>query len=212
MSNINVSKEGGIPISMQIIIIVLSVALVSMALLTAYKFFVREPTVDPKENDLKFYLESLKQDPKDIDRIAALGYAYQLADKFPEARQQYLEVIKKNPKHLASLYNLGVIAQKEKKYPEAEKYFNKAISYTPDHVLAGVGLGEVYLEMQQYNKAITTVDKMLKVRPDVVNLRLVKAKALEKKGEKPRAKAEYQQVLRFVPDNQDARDGLARIK
>ncbi len=212
MSNLPASNEKSISRPSTTIILILLLAVVIMGLLTAKKHLVREPTVEPLQNEMTILEEMVNTNPQDADARLGLAYAYQRAKQFDKSKAQYLEVIGIDAKNLAALYNLGVISKEEKNQPEAEKYFIKALTLKPDHVLAAIGLSEIYIAQGKYDDAVETADKALEIHRTIVNLRLIKAEALEKKGDKAAAAAEYREVLRFLPDSKTAKEALTRLK
>lgn len=196
----------------QITIIVLLVAVVTIGLITVYKYMVKEPALTPAAMDIKRFTSAVKANPSDQASRLLLAHAYQRDRNYEHAIAEYNEALKTNPDELAALYNLGLIAIELKKYDEAEKHLLKVLKLKDNHVLGAIALGEAYIAQQKYDEAVKILDKAIAVQNTLAKPRILKAQALEKKGSKKEAIKEYQTVLRFIPDHAEALAGLNRLK
>ena len=197
---------------MLVIILVLLVANILVGILTIKKYIAKEPTVDPQIVQLKNYMEKVNASPTDINNRLQLAYTLQIMNQYDQAKEQYMEVLKIEEGNLAANYNLGVIAQTEKRYPEAEEYYNKVLTLKANHVIAAIGLGETYLAQEKYDDTITVADKVLELEPGKTDLHLLKARAYEQKGDTEKAAEQYNAVLKYIPDDPEAVEGLKRVK
>ena len=212
MSDLSVKQQGKISIPMLVIILVLLVANILVGILTIKKYIAKEPTVDPQIVQLKNYMEKVNASPTDINNRLQLAYTLQIMNQYDQAKEQYMEVLKIEEGNLAANYNLGVIAQTEKRYPEAEEYYNKVLTLKANHVIAAIGLGETYLAQEKYDDTITVADKVLELEPGKTDLHLLKARAYEQKGDTEKAAEQYNAVLKYIPDDPEAVEGLKRVK
>jgi len=212
LSDLSVKQQGKISIPMLVIILVLLVANILVGILTIKKYIAKEPTVDPQIVQLKNYMEKVNASPTDINNRLQLAYTLQIMNQYDQAKEQYMEVLKIEEGNLAANYNLGVIAQTEKRYPEAEEYYNKVLTLKANHVIAAIGLGETYLAQEKYDDTITVADKVLELEPGKTDLHLLKARAYEQKGDTEKAAEQYNAVLKYIPDDPEAVEGLKRVK
>ena len=212
MSDLSVKQQGKISIPMLVIILVLLAANILVGILTIKKYIAKEPTVDPQIVQLKNYMEKVNASPTDINNRLQLAYTLQIMNQYDQAKEQYMEVLKIEEGNLAANYNLGVIAQTEKRYPEAEEYYNKVLTLKANHVIAAIGLGETYLAQEKYDDTITVADKVLELEPGKTDLHLLKARAYEQKGDTEKAAEQYNAVLKYIPDDPEAVEGLKRVK
>lgn len=212
MSELLMEKPVKGPVYTQLTILVLLIIVVVLALLSAYKYFVKTPVVSPQELEIKEYTKQVQAHPKDLGARLLLGFAYQKAQDYSKASEQYNQALKLNPKELAALYNLGLMAKKQKEYDQAEKYFEKVLEIKDTHVLGSLGLGEVYISSGKYDEAIRVLDKVIEIQGQLVNPRLLRAQALEKKGDKAGALREYQEVLKYIPNQIEATEAVRRLK
>lgn len=193
------------------VITILLIAIIVMTGLTVKKSFEAQ-SVSPEDDAVKRLTEIANEYPDNLDARLKLAYAYQKQAKWDEAREIYEGVLKVDENNQAALYNLSVIALDNKDYKDAEKRFKELLAKHPSHMLGLAALSEMYLEQKKPDLAIQNIDKALGYRPDIIDFRITKAKAYEMKGQKDKARAEYQAVLRYVPDEPRAIEGLAKLK
>lgn len=196
----------------QIIIIVLLVGIVSMGLITVYKYMVKEVVMSPTQVDIKRFGDVVSSNPGDQAARLQLAYAYQRDKDWERALQEYDMALKRNPNELAALYNKGVIYLELKKYKESEQVLKKLLNLKPTHVLGAMCLGEVKIATGKYDDAIKILDEAINVQSQLVRPRILKAQALEKKGNKKEAVQEYQRVLEYIPNQEEALAALKRLK
>lgn len=193
------------------IILVLIIALAVLGILTAKKYFETQPTSLADVN-IKEAADYVKSNPDNIPGRLALAYSYQTAERYDEAMEQYQEVLNVDAANQAAMYNMGEIERLNKKYKEAEDRLTKLLEKYEYHVLGSISLARVYIDTQRYDKAVEIMDQMIKVSPRIVDFNLVKGEALEKKGDKAKATEAFKQVLKYDPDNVDAKQAIEKLK
>lgn len=208
----SVSKKTKSVLPEQITIIVLLVAVVTLGLFIAYKAVLREKPVTLEEANLKRLTQFVNTNPSDKQGRLQLAYTYQRSRDYAKAVEQYNAVLKMDPKEIAAIYNLGIIAKEEKDYNQAEKLLKQVNAQSETHVLGRIALGEVYMATAKYDDAIKVLDEILQIEATIVRPRILKAQALEKKGDKNGAIREYKEVLNYVPDHNEALSALKRLK
>lgn len=193
------------------IILILLIAIAVMGILTG-KRLLETARIDPVEDNIKNLTEIVNDNPENLDARLALAYTYQKQKQWDQAREIYEDVLRVDSANQTAMYHLGVIDFDNKQYDDAEKKFKALVEKYPDHLLGLQALGEIYLEKKKPDLAIQHIDKAIQFRPDIIDFHFVKAAAYEQKGDKAKAKAEYQAVLKYVPENKRATDALAKLK
>ena len=87
---------------------------------------------------------------------------------------------------------------------------NKGLEKDPDLTLCRFARGDVYFQKADYQKAVEDYTIGLARKPNIEALSR-RAEAYEKLGEKQKALADFQAILRLAPSDKRALDGLARF-
>lgn len=182
-----------------------------MTVLTVKKFIDVGLVMSPAEAEIKKLTRLVNNNPNSSEARSKLAYSLQKAKRFEEAETQYNEVLKGDPGNQGALYNLAVIARENREFDEALSLLSTLLAEYPGHIMGSIELGDMYLQKHEYDEAIKVVDRGIKNRSSVIELHMIKAKALEGKEEYNAAVAEYREVLKYVPDYQKAIDAIERI-
>src|SRR4029077_7739881 len=83
------------------------------------------------------HLEQLiKQHPKDVDGLVALGNVYRSRKKYAEAADTYTKAIdalgEPQPSNWTLFYFRGVAFERSKQWPKAEADFKRSLALSPD--------------------------------------------------------------------------------
>lgn len=193
------------------VVLILLIAVSVLTVLTFKKFFDVGMVMSPAEAEIRKLTRMVNNNPNSVDVRLKLAYSFQKAKRFEEAVVQYNEVLKADPGNQGALYNLAVIARECREFDEAFRLLSTLLAQYPGHILGSIELGDMYLQKHEYDKVIEIVNEGINDRPSVVELHMIKARALEGKGEYNAAVAEYREVLKYVPDYQKALDAIDRI-
>jgi tetratricopeptide (TPR) repeat protein len=74
-----------------------------------------------------------------------------------------------------------------------------------------LGLAGVYTREGKHDKALQALETAVQLDPKRADLRAARARALRAAGERARARAEFQEALRFDPHSAEARSGLISL-
>lgn len=198
-------------LSLSTLVTLLLIAVSLMTFLTVKKFFEVGMVVSPAQAEIKKLTRLVNKNPGSLEARLKLAYSFQKAKQFEEAASQYDEVLKADPENAGALYNLAVMAWDTEDEREAIILLNQLLKKHPGHVLGSVKLGNIYIRQKKYDDALKVADTAIREKPSVVELRMVRAKALEAKGEFNLAVFEYREVLKYVPDYKEAIRAIDRI-
>lgn len=198
-------------LSLSTFVTVLLIAVSVMTFLTVKKFFEVGMVVTPAQAEIKKLSRLVNKNPNSLETRLKLAYSFQKSKQFEEAINQYNEVLKADPENAAALYNLAVIAWESEDEREATGLLAELLKKHPGHVLGSVKMGNIYLRQKKYDDALKVADDAIREKPSVVELRIVRAKALEAKGDYNSAVFEYREVLKYVPDYKEAISAIDRI-
>lgn len=198
-------------LSLSTLVTVLLIAVSVMTFLTVKKFFEVGMVVTPAQAEIKKLTRLVNKNPNSLQTRLKLAYSFQKAKQFEDAINQYNEVLKADPENPGALYNMAVIAWENEEGKEAVGLLSELLKKQPGHVLGSVKLGNIYIRQNKYEDALKVVDAAIREKPSVVELRMVRAKAFEAKGEYNMAVFEYREVLKYVPDYKEAIKAIDRI-
>lgn len=204
-------KEAGI-IYEQITVVILLLLIIALSLLFAYEFLAQKAALNQQKEDLEALVDYVYANPNDGKSRLALAFTYQKSHDFAKAKNLYYEALKNDPQELSALYNLGIIAKEQGKQEDAEKFFKQVLSLKSNHYLGHIGLGEVYINQGKNDQAIKVLNEVIKIQGYMTEPRLLKAQALEKKSNYAGALQEYQEVLKYVPNQATALSAIKRIQ
>ena len=74
-----------------------------------------------------------------------------------------------------------------------------------------IQLAQAYMGQMKYDKALEMYDYALKLDPLAADVRTLRGFAYLSKGDKAKAKADFQETLKFLPDDPDATRGLEQL-
>lgn len=141
-----------------------------------------------------------------------LGTIFINTKEFEKARKEFETALRINPDDLKSLHGLGIYYMTNKEYNKAEKAFRRVYQADPDNPNVCLMLGKVYsMNGRTVQEAISMYKKSLSIKPttqghvELGNLYL-------KKGDKPKAIAEFEKALKLNPDAKDLKAYIEKIK
>lgn len=149
--------------------------------------------------------------PEDMLARLELAFAYQQAQRYREAIENYDVVLAEDPRDTAALYNKGVIYIELDLEDRAEDHLWDVLEVDPGHVLAASALGRMYADRGHYRSLLEAVRPVVEVNPSAADLQYLVGLAYENLGRKDWAAARYRLALKYVPDMEEAREGLDRL-
>jgi tetratricopeptide (TPR) repeat protein len=96
--------------------------------------------------------------------------------------------------------------------PAAEREYQAILNISAKDPDLWLGLAGVYIREGKHDKALQALDTAVQLDPKRADLRAARARALRDAGERARARAEFQEALRFDPGSAEARTGLTSLR
>ncbi|MCI0656315.1 MAG: tetratricopeptide repeat protein [Acidobacteria bacterium] len=125
----------------------------------------------PKERiaDVAYWQEALAAAPDDVTLRLALGNAYAMNRRFPEAIQEYEKLLRIYPESKAAWNNLGSAYRADGKMSDALSAYKKAVDRDPRYGLAYYNIGAVYDHMGYYDKALKNYSVAIRFDPTLTD-------------------------------------------
>jgi tetratricopeptide (TPR) repeat protein len=184
---------------------------------------------DPSSSPLIERLATIylrRQDPKD-----ALGYAEQFVRAQPQsasahllyaqallqsgslqrAEEELIVLSKVAPSSPDVFTWLGMLYEGKHDTVRARQSYQRAFDLQPTSIAALSGLVSVDMSDKKPAAAISRIESQIAERPGDSNLLVLRALALMRIGDLPKAEAAYQKVIEVLPNNVDAYGRLAAI-
>jgi len=159
------------------------------------------------------YLQSaLKIDPKHSIALQNLGSAYRQKKDWVQAENALERALALNPDDPEANYSLGMVYAQQNDTQRAQYYLQKAIASRPTYPEALNNLGILYLRTRRPAEAIQSFEQSIRVAPayDQAYLNLARVYVIE--GDREKAKAVLEALLRQHPDHAQAKDGLRQLE
>ncbi|MCC7355705.1 MAG: tetratricopeptide repeat protein, partial [Anaerolineae bacterium] len=161
------------------------------------------------------YQKSLQLDSTAYLTWLSLGLQYELAQNWQEAEKAYAEAVKLQPDDALSRSARGQMLQRLNRLDEAVREYEAAVTLDPGQWIYRESLALLYAALNRPDDAVAAAEATIKLKPDSALAHLIIAGVSEDKGNKERARAEYELALRYVGENAGlkklAEDGLKRV-
>jgi len=164
-------------------------------------------------------LRSLEINPDNLDAREGLLQFYAQAPwpmgSSSKAAAQADEIAKRDPQR--GLLAQGYRQDRREEYAEASAICEDFLKKTPDHYLSLYQIGRLAsISGENVDRGIVTLRRCLELTPPPnagthANAQFRLGTLLEKKGDKPAARAAYEAALKLDPSYKNARDALAKL-
>jgi tetratricopeptide (TPR) repeat protein len=158
--------------------------------------FLRARELNPTYKDVVRYVDAIRGKRDDWMRVIAVNQ----------------EIIRQNPRSEAAHFNLGVAFQKLGALAEAESSYRAAIALWPGRAQAHSNLGVIDLEEDRIDAAIDHFQQALRVNPSSFDARYNLATAYTRAGEREKARGQYLELLRLMPETSASGDYRSAVK
>lgn len=196
-----------------LLIIFFSVACVVVGYAVGYKYFWQKFDKTARvDRELFAYSAKVKQNPKDMDSLNKLAWLAFQKQQYDLAVQSCKKVIELNSKDANAHYVLALTYLAQGNLVEAESEFVYLYENYPKNTLALVGLGQTYLLEGKTDKALPVLESLVKLDKTLADGHLYLGDAYYRIGQTDKALNEFNQVLVFNPENQKAKEWIAKLK
>jgi len=158
------------------------------------------------------FQQALILDPKDINSLNNLGYAYLNLNKLDDAFKIFSEVLALDSNYVDALIGQGIIFYKNKKYEQAIYEYKKVLEIDSANKKVNYYLGQSYYADGEYNKAIKILEKASDEGPYFVDSLYYLGLAYQEIGETDKAIEIFQSALKIAPGREDIKKTLLKIQ
>jgi len=158
------------------------------------------------------FQQALILDPKDINSLNNLGYAYVNLDKFDDAFKIFSEVLVLDSNYVEALIGQGIIFYKNKKYEQAIDEYKKVLEIDSTNKKVNYYIGQSYYANKQYVEAIKILEKASAEGPYFVDSLYYLGLTYQEIGETDKAIEVFQSALKIAPGREDIKKALLKIQ
>lgn len=213
ISNSAERPDGGVPIWLAVLVVVLAVAVVVVGALVTRSLAQGAPgaRVDAEGVEMRRLESEVGRSPQSVQARLELGAAYQRAGRPDDALKAYSAVLSIEPTNTAALYNSAVALLGKGQYAEAERRLRAVLKVDSSHTLAAKELAHQMADAKKPREVVRVLRPALAAHPEYSDLQLLAAQAYEALGKTKEARRHYRLALVYQPDNRPARAGLKRV-
>lgn len=152
-----------------------------------------------------------QQDEGYLDAFVILGTLFESRDP-AIAAAYYRNALRIDSANVQLLYNLGMLLQQTGNNSLAEEQYLKIMAVDSSYFPASYNLGYLHLvSREDYTGAIRYFDHTLRLNPSYVDALYNRGLCYEILGEKEKARSDYREALRILPNFERAVDGMNRL-
>ncbi len=158
------------------------------------------------------FQKALILDPKDINSLNNLGYAYLNLNKLDDAFKIFSEVLALDSNYVDALIGQGIIFYKNKKYEQAIDEYKKVLEIDPTNKKVNYYIGQSYYTNRQYAEAIKILEKASAEGPYFLDSLYYLGLTYQEIGETDKAIEIFQSALKIAPGREDIKKTLLKIQ
>lgn len=200
-----------VPVWLAVLVLALLLAVMGVGGWLLRGAFSGDRATDPVVLEVREWEERVNDSPEDAQAQLNLAFAYQKARRYRDALDRYDVVLRNDPRDTAALYNKGIIFLELEREDEAEETLWDVLEIDEGHVLASSALGEMYAARGHFRSLVAAVRPTVEAHPEAADLQYLMGLAYENLGREDWAESRYRLALKYVPELQKAKDGLARL-
>lgn len=175
--------------------------------LAAFSFMEKGDTVKALRN----FIKSTELDQNYFDAYIRLAILY--TKKQPKLAEGYFKTaLQINPKHLPAKYLLALLYQNNNQVDKAITTYEEILAADPAYKTAMYNLGYIYMaEKLDFNKAITYFNQAVGLDDRYAEAFMNRGYCYEMLKDFGNAKADYEMVLKLIPNYEKAIEGMNRL-
>jgi tetratricopeptide (TPR) repeat protein len=163
------------------------------------------------ERDIMDNASRLESNPKDAVAHAGLGAAYIKMDKIDDAVAEFKAAVRIKPESAQYRFNLAMAYEDRGDTEKALRELNEAKGLARDWDAPYFSTGLINLTQKKYDEAIRDFRECLGRNPGNADAHFKLGEAYAALGKKDKAATHYNEVLKYVPDYEDAKTALKKL-
>lgn len=205
-------EQEKINLSLAVIIILLLVIAFMLGGLLIYRLYFQPPSIRTAlERELVNYQTALEKNPADLATRVNLALLYYRSGKEKQAIAELNNALAIDSNYSEAHMQLGLIYLQKQQKNLAVKHLKKAAAVGTKDEVAYYELGKIALKDKHYAEAISYFEQVVKLNPILADAHYLLGLSAEKINNKQTAKLHYQEALKYIPDYQEAKEGLTRV-
>jgi cytochrome c-type biogenesis protein CcmH/NrfG len=157
--------------------------------------------------------QMVQRDNKNVAAATMAAMIVHSQGKKPDAKKRYEAIMSTSPTAVVAANNLAWIYQEDnEKLDEALRLAQMAAARMPESAEVQDTIGMIYLKRELPALAVSAFERSVEKSPDNADYHFHLAEALEKSGDRKRAREAAEQALKLKPDYLEAQQLLARTK
>jgi len=158
-----------------------------------------------------FFQKALEINPDHAVALQNLGNAYRQKKDWDAARKTLEHALALNPEDAEANYGLGMVYAQSNDTGRAYEYLQKALAARPVYPEALNNLGILYLRTGRAEEAKKSFAVSIRVAPGFEQAYLNLARVFAIEGDKARARATLEELLKLHPEQAQARNALEEL-
>jgi tetratricopeptide (TPR) repeat protein len=146
--------------------------------------------------------KTIEISPDYANAYTSIGLCLMDYNKYNEALDYFNQALKIEPNSANAYYNRALANKALINHENAEVDFRMAVKLNPTAIYYW-GLGEFYYETDKYNKSVEAYTKAIEINPVEGNLYYNRGISLYSQKSYKEAIADFEQTLKFMPNNID---------
>lgn len=155
--------------------------------------------------------EKLEKDTL-ISLYEILAHLFTEIKRYKDAIRYYELAIKSGDKNPQVFYNIHELYNRIGDKKRASYYLAKLLELKPKDLNFRIELAKTLIEEGQIDKAEIHIEKALSINPDSIDALFLKAKILDKRGNKKELVEVYREILKIQPENETVLFNLAVLE
>lgn len=189
-----------------------AIAVLVLAEINLYDSYLNPRVTNKYQRDYIYYSRLLEENPEDIEAYIALAEAYAGLDDIDRAIETLKRAERKFPLDYRPLLEMGRLYFLQGDYEEAREMLERALQRNPRSGSTYFYLGMIAYREQRYAVAAFYFWKSTELEPEAGDAHLYLAKTYENMKLYDAAEQQYREALKYLPDSEEAKQGIERIK
>ena len=143
--------------------------------------------------------------------LRSIALNYMAMNMVPKAKQILLDAIAIEPQNIDVIFHLAQIYYSEQNYQNARQLLEDAYTLLPNTEIANL-LAQTYMAIGLYNDAYALYNVVSLALPKNISVKYSLAKCKFEQGELDVAKAHLDDLLKILPEHEEAQELMKKIE